>query len=138
MNSIHAEIDLKVEFKNSFMEYIEAVKSRNGKKVQEFFKRDLPMTHVLPGAKIYNDLESYLENQRHWHEGTTGSYDYKINNVNVSSDMGFASVFAQYVNIDPVSNKPFHLDLYISFLFRRVDGRWYMIHSQNSVLKEIK
>jgi hypothetical protein len=94
------------------------------------------MTHVMPGPIIITDLASYMEHQRQWHEGTTGNYDYKINSIEVGSTVAHASVFAIYENTDLKTEKPFHLDLYISFLFRFVDGRWYMVHSQNSVLKE--
>lgn len=130
--------DHNSDFAKMFHIYIEAVKNRDGKKVAEFFRDDVEMTHVMPGPVIITDLKSYLDHQRHWHEGKTGHYNYRINALDSSTDLGFASVFAVYENFDLKTGQPFKLDLYISFVFRLVAGRWYMIRSQNSILKEVR
>jgi hypothetical protein len=130
------EIILEAEFRRVFVEFLEAVKCRDGAKVMSFVRQDRLMTHVLPGPKILTDLDSYSESQRHWHDGKTGSWIYKIHALEVSSEMCFASVFADYKNVDQKTNVPFCLELYISYLFRKVDEQWFMVHSQNSVLKE--
>jgi hypothetical protein len=100
--------------------FLDAVKNRDGKKTMELLRGDRPMTHVLPGAKIFTNMESYSESQKHWYEGKTGFWDYKIHSIETCSEMGLASIFADYSNIDFLTTKPFKLELYISYLFRKI------------------
>jgi hypothetical protein len=129
---------LKVDFEKAVINYLDAVKNRQGDKALSYVSKDLPMAHVLPGPRVLTNFAAYEESQRPWHEGSTGNYDYKIQSLTVTPGLGFASIIAFYDNIDSETQKPFSKEIYISFLFKHVDGSWLMIHSQNSVLKEVR
>jgi hypothetical protein len=125
------------EFHGSVAAFLKSVKERDFSTFQKFFRNDLPFTAVLPGGKIIDDLPTFMASQSSWFEGKTGSFDYTVQRAESSSDLGSAHAIVDYKNID-ANGKAFALQIYISFLFRKVDGDWFLIHDQNSVLREVR
>jgi hypothetical protein len=127
---------LEKYFLEALRGFLDASKARDNAKFYSYLRDDIPMYHVLPGPRVIDNLAAYEASQNQWMNGQGGFFDYRVHDVAVSGDLGHGSVYAVYENIDLATLRPFHLDLYISFLFKRIDGRWYMVHSQNSIINE--
>ena len=127
----------KNEFHQMATKFLAAVRERDLGTFEQFFREDLEFAAILPGGKIINDVPTFMASQKPWFNGNTGSFDFSIQRTEVSADLGSAHVMADYRNVD-ASGKPFELEIYISFVFRKVDKKWFLVHDQNTVLREVK
>lgn len=127
----------EAQFRAMAQAFLDAVKARDWNSFERYFNRDLAFCAVLPGAKVYKDVPSFLESQLTWFRGTTGSFDFLIERAEVSGDLGAAFARVEYKDVDP-QNKPFAFEIFISFLFRRINDQWFLIHDQNTVLRETR
>ena len=137
MNSLDPKIATEREFHAAVQAFLGAVKNRDFQAFERYFRTDLEFKAVLPGGKIFDDVPSFMASQMNWFNGKSGSFDFKVERTEVASDLGAAFAKVSYKDND-VKGNPFALEIYISFLFRRVDGQWFLIHDQNSVLRESK
>lgn len=125
------------EFKTSALQFLNAVSERDYKTFLRYFREDIEFQAVLPDGKVFNDVSSFLESQKTWFEGTTGSFNFKLQKTVVSSELGAAFALINYKNVD-ASGVPFNLEIYTSFIFCNIDGNWILIHDQNTVLNAAK
>ena len=101
------------------------------------FAADLEFSAILPGGKIFRDVPSFLESQLPWFHGSAGSFEFTLERSEVSGDLGAVISKVEYRDVD-AHGKPFALEISISFIFRRVKDRWFLIHDQNTVLRETR
>ncbi len=124
-----------IQFQSSVQALLDSVKSRDFSTFEKFFNRDLEFKAVLPGGKVFNDIPSFMASQADWFKGSTGNFDFELDRTELSGDLGAAFANVIYKNID-AKGESFSLEIYISFLFRRIGHQWFLTHDQNSVLKE--
>ena len=128
---------IQSEFLAVAAKFLTSVKQRDFQTFERFFREDLEFTAILPGGKIINDVPAFMASQTSWFNGKTGSFDFMLQRAEATSDLGTAFAVVDYKNVDS-SGKPFELEIYISFIFRKVDGNWFLVHDQNTVLREVK
>ncbi len=114
---------------------MESVSKRDFETFETFFDRSLEFFAVLPGGRTFDSVDSFMESQTFWFNGTTGKFEYEIRNIQNSDDLGFAHVLVTYSNVDS-ENVPFILKIYISFNFKKKNGSWFLIYDQNTVLSK--
>jgi ketosteroid isomerase-like protein len=125
------------EFSQTATKFLTSVKERDFNTFKKFFREDLEFTAILPGGKVINDVSTFMASQSSWFNGKTGSFDFSFQRTEMSGDLGSAHATVDYKNVD-AGGKPFELEIYITFLFRKVDGSWFLVHDQNSVLREVR
>lgn len=86
----------------------------------------------MPWSKEFHDVPSFLKSQGHWFEGKTGTWDYRILRLEASDEVGLCLGRADYANVDE-KGVPFRLDIFITYVFRRRNGKWFLVHIQNTV-----
>ena len=137
MSSLMGSDKLQNEFREIAVKFLSSVKERDFSTFERFFRDDLAFTAVLPGGKIINDVPTFMASQSTWFNGKTGSFDFSIKRTEATSELGSVHAVVDYKNIDS-AGKPFELEIYISFLFRKVGEKWFLVHDQNTVLREVK
>ena len=125
----------KVEFHKTAENFLAAVANRDFETFQSFLRADLGFQAVLPGGVILDSVASFIENQKTWFSGTTGNFKYVIDRTEISVDLGTVHSKVHYSNVD-AKGSPFELEIYITFVFRKIDGDWFLIHDQNTVMRE--
>lgn len=126
--------ELQTTFRAEAERFLRAVKTRDRATFDTFFDPRVAVTALLPGGKKFTDLASFLKSQDGWFAGTTGRFDAVIERTDASGDLGFLWARATYANSD--DGGPFELDIYLTFVFRRIDGRWFLTHDQNTVVSD--
>src|SRR5262249_32057711 len=101
--------------RSTVQSFLEAVRTRNLKVFEQFFNKNLKFTAVLPGAKLFDDVQSFMDSQLPWFRSNTGTFDFTLDRTEVSHELGAAFLRAEYKNVDS-ENKPFALEIYISLI----------------------
>lgn len=136
MKSVRDEAlsDQQSEFHREMERFLAAVKSRDRGTFNRYLDSRVFVTALLPGGKVFKDVEAFQRSQDGWFEGATGRFDYQIERTDSTGDLGFAWAKVTYANSD--AGTDFELGIYITFVFRRLDGRWYLTHDQNTVVSD--
>ena len=127
----------ETKFRSQVETFLNAVKNRDRTTFEKFFDHELEFTAILPGGRVFNDVPSFLESQADWFDGKTGTFNFLIERIQTSKNLGHALAKVKYQNVDQ-SGRPFTLDIHISFVFKKIKGKWFVIHDQNTVLKETR
>jgi ketosteroid isomerase-like protein len=116
------------------MDYFKAVKNRDQSKFNQYFCFQVPFEAVLPKEKIVSGIDAFKESQRFWFEGISGSFEASLLIASWGLDLGYVATLAEYSNQDTNGN-PFNKSIYITAIFKKFEGRWYLAHIQNTVLE---
>ena len=122
-------------FESSVEQFLAAVATKDFEKFKKHLRPDAELRAVLPAGDLYEGYDSFLESQRNWFSQPGGEFRYEIDLLRERGKMGLAGVFVTYSNRDE-RGEYFSKRIYISFVFELDDKGWFLIHDQNTLLRE--
>ena len=92
-------------------------------------KQQLPL--ILPNGALSLDGKSYRDLLQPWF--AEGGWTFKAKELHreVGSDLALVLLDVDYDEADR-GGKPYHLDHYLSLVFRNTDGEWRLVFDQNT------
>ena len=125
------------EFRSTVLEFLDSVKSRDFETFKKYLNEELEFKAILPGGKVFDSVRTFVASQADWFNGTTGRFEFSLERVEVSSDLGTAFAKAEYENLD-ANGKPFKLEIEFTFRFQRIGTQWFLIYDENRVLRDMR
>jgi hypothetical protein len=120
------------EFLGHAKTFLDSFIRRDKKTFVKYLNPKLEHFAVLPMGEFVG-VQAYVDSQEHWFNGTTGAFSYQFEHAYTSSDLAMFSIRAIYENLDE-KNIPFRKEIIITNLYRKVEGSWFQIFSQNTVV----
>lgn len=123
-----------MSLRESVDDFLDAVGTKDFSRFLGYMNPDLPFRAILP-SRIVNGYSDFVESQREWFRGETGTFEYQITGIESSGDLGVVYTMVNYSNLGP-TGRSFALELFITFIFKKVATKWYPVFDQNTVLRE--
>lgn len=86
---------------------------------------------ILPHGSINRSRDHFVEGHKSWFADQSWKQECEIINLIESAEMGVATVKYSYTEGD---NEPWQALL--GLVFQKIDGRWVLVHDQNTLIKE--
>ena len=125
-------------FEKAFKRFLSSLETKNLEEFKTFLHPDhdiliiLPMEHPRgPQIKGYKNV---IEEIQKIFSNTDDKLSFKIETIEASEDLGFGAVEAN-IELHEKYKPKYNRKVYISYLFRRIQGDWIFIHDQNTILK---
>jgi len=119
-------------FKKAVGRFLNAVASKDWPVFMEFISLDKKFLAILPGDKTIDNTYDFLETQKPWFNGTTGTFNYKIEEAKRNSLNWIATIKAVYENIDD-QGKSFSKNIEITMTFLLDGQQWILVENINRV-----
>jgi len=105
---------------------------------------DTVMSHYLPGDKLfvfdmyppraYLGWNAFREDWKNFIDNLKGPISYKLGNLEAVSDSEFGYThMVQYIRGTTLDGKPFKLNLRETDVYRKINGKWMIVHVHASV-----
>jgi ketosteroid isomerase-like protein len=88
----------------------------------------MPNGHLVKG---YHDFKKLHEN---WFDDHDWTMKKEILSINKSESTGTCLAKVHYIDLDE-DGKRYEIDYYLFLLFMKCDGKWLLIHDQNTLIK---
>lgn len=90
---------------------------------------------IYSSGQLITDREKIIETHREWFEKTNWKFNTeKIREV-VTDSMGFVLLRVNYEDQDE-NRTPFQMELFLNLIFQKIEGKWVLIHDQNTLIKD--
>lgn len=122
------------KFKMVISDFLTAVLDKNYLKFESYLHDELGIYAILPDGREYKTIEDFKDSQKKWFFGNTGEFTSEIKDYHTSGELGFSTMISNYKNRDETGEN-FDIDIYITLIFRHYEGKWYLIHDQNTILQ---
>jgi ketosteroid isomerase-like protein len=122
------------DFGTDFKTFMQALATKDRDTFETFLDKETYSFAILPPSRTFDTLASYRASQEHWFEGKIGSFTYTITLAEEVESMAFGVVRAVYKNVGD-DGKPFSLELWISFIFKKLGHGWKMVFVQNTQIQ---
>lgn len=88
-------------------------------------------TYILPNGKTVTGAEDVRAFHEGWFQDPDWTMETEITSTRVHQDTAVAVLRVDYRDLDP-EGKPYRLNYLLSLVFARAEGRWLLVHDQNT------
>lgn len=127
-----AEPAAACDFDCTLKRHLDAIQARDFEAFEATLTRGPRLSFILPNGKYFDDAAAYREMLKGWFAENGWTFNYQTIAVEKSADMGHALLLVSYDEADR-DGKPYHIDHYLSLLFKREGAGWYLVHDQNTL-----
>ena len=120
-------------FRKLLDKHLEAITNKNVDVFLDTVSKE-NITLIMPNGNLINDYEGFSNLHKAWFEDEDWSIDYKLVEVKENEKLSSALLNIDYHDVDE-NNDPTHLNYYLYLLFENVDGKWLLVHDQNTIIK---
>ncbi len=118
--------NIEETFKTTMQTHLDAVSNRDMETLKSTMSPDGKMQLILPGSKIMNTVDKFIEYHIEWFKDTTWTFETKILNTEIGEKLGIAIVEVMYK--EPNRNgKPYFNKMIVSYALKRDKTNWYII-----------
>lgn len=110
-----------------------AIRERDLDGLAETVARD-ELTLITADGRLVRDPKEFLAMHREWFAGTTWSLDAEVASFLETAELGLVVLRLDYRD-DPPGGPPIRESSWLSLAFALRDGRWVMVHDQNTPIK---
>ncbi len=130
-SSIQAE---ECDFDCTLQRHLDAIQAKDFEKFESTLTQGDRLTFILPDGRYFEDAKQYRDILKAWLADPNWTFEYKIMAVEKTDQMGSALLLIDY-NEKERDGKPYHLDHYLSLIFKKEGNGWYLVHDQNTITK---
>ncbi len=109
--------------------HLDAIQAKDFKSFESTLS-DERLTFILPDGAFSSDPVAYREVLKEWFTGDW-TFAYKVISVEKTAEMGSVLLLCDYNEADR-DGKPYHLDHYLSLVFKKSGDKWLLVHDQNT------
>lgn len=122
-----------MNFRETLDRHLRAIRQRDLEALIDTVARD-ELTLITSDGRLVREPNEFSAMHREWFTGTTWTLDAKIESLAESPGMGLALLRLDYRD-DAPGRPPVRESSWLSLVFALRDGRWVMIHDQNTPIK---
>ncbi|MBS4537725.1 nuclear transport factor 2 family protein [Clostridium sp. D2Q-11] len=122
-----------MSFKNTLMLHLNSMKNKDLNNFLSTVKLE-NIILIMPNGDLVRDKEEFLELHKSWFEDNDWNLNYKILNIEESSEMAYALIEVDYKDYDEEGNI-IKMNYYLNLIFRKQEEKWLLIHDQNTIHK---
>jgi len=120
-------------FRETLDRHLMAIRERDLDGLADTVARD-ELTLITSDGRLVTDPTEFLAMHRDWFAGTTWSLDAEVASLVETAELGLAVLRLDYRD-DPPGGTPVRESSWLSLVFALRDGRWVMVHDQNTPIK---
>ncbi|WP_335934368.1 YybH family protein [Streptomyces sp. PTD5-9] len=87
--------------------------------------------YILPNGRTVTGAEEVRAFHRGWFQDPDWTMETELTSTRVHRDTAVAVLRVDYRDLDQ-DGRPYRLDYLLSLVFARTDGRWLLVHDQNT------
>ncbi|WP_444997417.1 YybH family protein [Aliikangiella sp. IMCC44359] len=125
------------DFKCTLDKHLDAIQKRDFKTFESTLTEGDRLTFILPDGKYSEDTLSYKAMLKEWFATDGWTFSPKVIAIEETEKMASALLLISYDEAER-NGKPYHLDHYLSLIFKKEKGRWGLVHDQNTKTKLTK
>jgi ketosteroid isomerase-like protein len=122
------------DFDCTLTKHLDAIQAKDFSAFESTISQQPRLTFILPNGTFFDDASEYRTMLKQWFATSGWHFNYKIISVEKSAEMGNALLLVSY-DEDDRNGKPYHIDHYLSLLFKKQGGGWYLVHDQNTKIE---
>jgi len=129
---IHAETNCS--FSCTYKAHLKAIQDRDFVSFDKTLPSKNELTLILPNGKLSTDLAQYKQLIQGWFKQNTWQFNYQIKDVIERDNFGSVLLEVNYQQVaeDKTTHKSHY---YLYLLFEKFEGRWQLLHDQNTLIK---
>lgn len=112
--------------------HLNSIVSKNISKFESTLSRQLPINMIFPDGEMIEEVDSIIHLHEEWFAGNGWVFEYKILRKEVTAAMAYALLDIDYTKLND-EGEEVKRQFYLNLIFRLVDGKWKLIHDQNTV-----
>jgi ketosteroid isomerase-like protein len=120
-------------FREALDEHLRAIRERDLSGLQATLPAD-ELILISSDGRLFKTVAEFLELHRGWFAETSWSLDVTVVHTVESAALGVAVLLLDYRDNAP-GREPLRQLSYLTLIFARRDGRWEMIHDQNTPIR---
>jgi len=122
-----------MSFREALERHLRAIRERDIDGLIDTLARD-ELTLITAEGRLVREPGEFIAMHRDWFAGSTWTLDAEIVSLAETPELGLAVLRLDYRD-NPPAQPPIREASYLSLVFARRDGRWVMIHDQNTPSK---
>lgn len=124
-----------MDFKQSIDKYLNAVEKKDLVSLKKLIPAEGPISGLLVDGTVLEDVESFVAFHEDWF-GTDGwGISHEVVSVEETSEMGFAVCEVSYFGKED-NGDTYHIGMHSSYIMRNCDGKWLLVHQQQTETME--
>lgn len=116
----------------AFAEHVKAVQARDLKALEATITSGADLTLILPNGTRTTSRTAYLDFHREFFGSKSWTIAFEVLSQTEDGPIGVVSTRSTYDDVD--EGEPIHNQSWVTFVFRWEQGRWKLIHDQNTRL----
>lgn len=122
-----------MSFHETLAKHLQAIQGRDLQALADTLPADELML-ITSDGRLVRGVREFLEMHRGWFAGKTWTLGAEVVHTRATPDMGLAVVRLDYRDT-PEGRPPIREASYLTLGFERRDGKWVMVHDQNTPVK---
>jgi len=134
---VKIKLERKASMEKKMKQHLDAVTNRDLVTLKSTMHPDGKMQLILPGAKIMDGVDAFMNYHTEWFADTTSQWTFetKIVNSEVGENLGMAITEIMYREPER-DGKPYFNNMSVSYVLENVNGTWYVIKDHASSIKK--
>jgi hypothetical protein len=121
-------------FRETLELHLDAIRGRDLSKLIETLPRE-ELSLVTSDGRLVRTTSEFIEMHRGWFSESTWTLHAEVASLVESDDLGVALLRLDYRD-EPPGRPPLREASFLCLVFARREGRWVMVHDQNTPIKE--
>jgi len=122
-----------MSFQQALERHLQAVKGHDIDVFLETIAADGSLTMILPNGNMLDSYEEIVDLHQEWFADSEWQMTTELVNTHVSSEMASALLLVNYSDVDE-DGHPVQFQYFLHLLFASRDGKWLLIHDQNTII----
>jgi uncharacterized protein (TIGR02246 family) len=121
-------------FRDTLDRHLQAIQDRDLGALIETLPAD-GLTLVMADGRLVRSVQEFVDLHRKWFAQPTWSLEVESVQVTETADVGVALLYLDYHDVAP-DGRAIHESSYLTLIFARRDGKWVMVHDQNTPVRK--
>ncbi|MET1254345.1 YybH family protein [Aliikangiella maris] len=129
--NINASPERYCDFDCTLDRHLKAIQQKDFELFSSTLTQGERLTFILPNGKFSEDIQSYKKLLKNWFATDGWTFSTKVIAIEKTKEMVSALLLVSYDELER-NGKPYHLDHYLSLVFKKENGHWGLVHDQNT------
>ena len=122
-------------FVSALEKHLQAVSTKDLETLKSTMAPNGQMKLMVPASELIDSVSGFMEYHEAWFKHPNWTFETKIVEKEVVGDLGIAIVESMYREPER-DGKPYFNKMNISYLLKKMDSQWYVIHDHASSIEK--
>jgi uncharacterized protein (TIGR02246 family) len=124
-----------VTFQQTLERHLAAVQNRDLDTFLDTIAADGSLTLIMPNGSLWQDHDDIAELHQEWFLDPDWQMTTELLTTHESAEMASALLLVNYTDVD-AEGEPVEFQYYLHLLFAKRNGKWLVIHDQNTMMDD--